>query len=68
MNSERAPASRRAKAFGALSSRTTARGVTKYEARVSAPCQGAGLRRQYGKIFTTGADAQQRWLNAELAP
>ncbi len=41
--------------------------MTKSEARVSAPCQGAGLRRQYGKTFTTGADAQQRWLNAELA-
>jgi len=67
MSSERAPASRRAKASGAISPRTTARGVTKYEARVSAPCQGAGLRRQYGRTFTTGADAQQRWLNAELA-
>jgi integrase len=66
MSSERGPATRRAKASGAITPRTTARGVTKYEARVSAPGQGAGLRRQYGKTFTTRADAQ-RWLNTELA-
>ena len=57
---------RRAKSSGSIVRRTTAAGQVRYEARVSMPTEDGRPRRQYGKTFTTKADAQ-RWLNVELA-